>query len=75
MPFGPLQRVADYCDEEVEVALHEWLRMREPTVCLPACRDLRFKFMPRWGRCISVLWDCVDRYWHFSAVNVIHLKY
>jgi hypothetical protein len=33
--------------------VREWLQMQEPDFY----RDGIFKFMPRWGKCISVLGD------------------
>jgi hypothetical protein len=42
-------------NEEVEMAVGEWLRMPEPDFC----RDGVFKLMTRWGKSFSVLADCV----------------
>jgi hypothetical protein len=44
-------------NEEVEMAVGEWLRMQEPDFY----RDGIFKLVPRWDKCISVLGDRVEK--------------
>jgi hypothetical protein len=39
-----------YSDEEVEMAVRECLRIQDPDFC----RGWKFKFVPRWDRCIIV---------------------
>jgi hypothetical protein len=44
-------------NEEVEMAVGEWLRMQEPDFY----RDGIFKLVPRWDKCINVLRDYVEK--------------
>jgi hypothetical protein len=46
-----------YNSEEVNVAVSEWLRMKEPDLH----SDGVFKQVPRWEKCIFVLEDHVEK--------------
>jgi hypothetical protein len=44
-------------NEEVEMAVGEWLRMQEPDFY----RDGIFKLVPKWDKCINVLGDYAEK--------------
>jgi len=33
------------------------------------CRDLVFKFLPRWGKCINVVRNYVEKLWYLVGIN------
>jgi hypothetical protein len=59
--FGPLkEQLAGrrfHSNEEVEMAVSEWLGMQQPDFY----RDGIFKLVPRWDRCIGVVGDYVEK--------------
>jgi hypothetical protein len=46
-----------HSNEEVQMAVREWLRVQEPDFY----SDGVFKLVPRWDKCISVLGDHVNK--------------
>jgi hypothetical protein len=59
--FGPLKQHLGgrlfHNNEEVEIAVDEWLRMQKPNFY----RDGIFKLVPRWDKCINVLGDYIEK--------------
>jgi hypothetical protein len=59
--FGALKQLLAgrqfHNNEEVEMAVNEWLCMQEPDFY----RDGIFKLVPKWDKCISVLGYCVEK--------------
>jgi hypothetical protein len=58
--FGPLkQRLGGrrFNDDEVEMAVRDWLGMQQPDFY----RDGIFKLVPRCDKCISVLGDYAEK--------------
>jgi hypothetical protein len=59
--FGPLKQHLGgrrwHGNEEVEMAVREWLRMQHPDLY----HDGIFKLAPRWEKCTNLLGDCVKK--------------
>ena len=67
--FGPLKQHLEGCNEEMKVAVPEWLGMQKPNFYY----DRIFKVMLRWDKYISVQRDYDEKQWYFSAINKLHL--